>query len=224
MGGGAVGRGPARRLGRGRHQGRAADRRPDAQRLRLARHRRRHAEPGVRPRQPGQAQRRAGPPRARGPRSGSRSCWPPPTCSSRNLRPDALDKLDLEPEATVARHPRLVYCSVSGYGLRGRRTQPPDLRHRRLLGPLGALDADGRRRGQPAQRPRRRSATTSPGSPRWPGSSPPCSSSARPAAGRVVEVSLLRTGAYVLGWDLGLQMTLGQGGRRRAPATGTRRR
>ena len=28
--------------------------------------------------------------------------------------------------------------------------------------------------------------------------------------GRVVEVSLLRTGAYVLGWDLGLQMALGK--------------
>ena len=28
--------------------------------------------------------------------------------------------------------------------------------------------------------------------------------------GRVVEVSLLRTGAYVLGWDLGIQMTLGK--------------
>jgi crotonobetainyl-CoA:carnitine CoA-transferase CaiB-like acyl-CoA transferase len=28
--------------------------------------------------------------------------------------------------------------------------------------------------------------------------------------GRVVEVSLLRTGTYVLGWDLGLQMTLGK--------------
>ena len=36
-----------------------------------------------------------------------------------NLRPDALDALDLEPASTVARHPRLVYCSVSGYGLRG---------------------------------------------------------------------------------------------------------
>jgi crotonobetainyl-CoA:carnitine CoA-transferase CaiB-like acyl-CoA transferase len=28
--------------------------------------------------------------------------------------------------------------------------------------------------------------------------------------GRVVEVSLLRTGAYVLGWDLGIQMSLGK--------------
>jgi crotonobetainyl-CoA:carnitine CoA-transferase CaiB-like acyl-CoA transferase len=36
-----------------------------------------------------------------------------------NLRPDALDKLDLEPETTLSRHPRLVYCSISGYGLHG---------------------------------------------------------------------------------------------------------
>src|ERR1019366_717796 len=36
-----------------------------------------------------------------------------------NLRPDSLDGLGLEPPATVARHPRLVYCSISGYGLRG---------------------------------------------------------------------------------------------------------
>jgi crotonobetainyl-CoA:carnitine CoA-transferase CaiB-like acyl-CoA transferase len=32
----------------------------------------------------------------------------------------------------------------------------------------------------------------------------------RTGTGRVVEVSLLRTGAYVLGWDLGLQMALGK--------------
>ena len=71
-----------------------------------------------------------------------------------NLRPDALDKLDLEPEATVGRHPRLVYCSISGYGLTGRGPEPPHLRHRRLLGPFGPVHADGRRRRQPAQRPR----------------------------------------------------------------------
>ena len=52
--------------------------------------------------------------------------------------------------------------------------------------------------------------TTSPVSPRWPGFWPPCSSSGPRGKGRVVEVSLLRTGAYVLGWDLGLQMTLGK--------------
>src|SRR5271156_1599404 len=35
-----------------------------------------------------------------------------------NLRPDALDGLGLEAEATGARHPHLVYCSMSGDGLR----------------------------------------------------------------------------------------------------------
>ena len=72
-----------------------------------------------------------------------------------NLRPDALDGLGLEPAATVERHPHLVYCSISGYGLQGDRPQPSDLRHRRLLGPVRALHADGRPRGHPAQRARR---------------------------------------------------------------------
>ncbi len=42
-----------------------------------------------------------------------------------NLRPDALDGLGLEPAATVGRHPRLVYCSISGYGLRGEERNRP---------------------------------------------------------------------------------------------------
>lgn len=33
-----------------------------------------------------------------------------------NLRPDALARLDLEPSAVTARHPRLVYAALSGYG------------------------------------------------------------------------------------------------------------
>ena len=51
--------------------------------------------------------------------NGWRNCCRRRTSSSTNLRPDALDVLGLEPASTIARHPRLVYCSVSGYGLRG---------------------------------------------------------------------------------------------------------
>jgi len=36
-----------------------------------------------------------------------------------NLRPDALARLGLEPRATCARFPRLVYCTLSAYGLGG---------------------------------------------------------------------------------------------------------
>ena len=109
----------ARRLGRRRHQGRAADRRPDAQRVRLARHRRRHAQPGLRPRQPGQAQRRPRPARPTTGKADLERLLASADVFISNLRPDALDKLGLEAEATVARHPHLVYCSVSGYGLKG---------------------------------------------------------------------------------------------------------
>src|SRR6202044_112066 len=42
-----------------------------------------------------------------------------------NLRPDALDGLGLEPATTVERHPRLVYCSVSGYVERGEEPNLP---------------------------------------------------------------------------------------------------
>jgi len=36
-----------------------------------------------------------------------------------NLRPDALTRLELTPQAIRARYPRLVYCSVSAYGWGG---------------------------------------------------------------------------------------------------------
>src|SRR5262245_12823570 len=42
-----------------------------------------------------------------------------------NLKPDVLDKFGLDAESTFARHPHLVYCSVSGYGLAGPERERP---------------------------------------------------------------------------------------------------
>ncbi len=126
-----------------------------------------------------------------------------------NLRPDALDTLGLEPEATVARHPRLVYCSVSGYGLRGADRNRPAY-------DIGAFWA---RSGLSAQ------LASSQGVPlnARGGIGDHISGLAALAGllagvleqrhtgrGRVVETSLLRTGTYVVGWDLSLQETLGK--------------
>ncbi len=126
-----------------------------------------------------------------------------------NLRPDSLDGLDLEPDATLARHPRLVYCSISGYGLRG------DDRNR----PTYDIGAFWARSGLSMQ------MADSEGSPlnarggigdhitglaALAGLLAAVMEQRETGRGRVVEVSLLRTGAYVLGWDLGLQMTLGK--------------
>ncbi len=126
-----------------------------------------------------------------------------------NLRPDALDGLGLEPHSTVARHPHLVYCSVSGYGLRG------DDRNR----PSYDIGAFWARSGLSMQ------MADSEGNPLNPrggigdhitaltalaGILAAVLEQRRTGKGRVVEVSLLRTGTYVLGWDLGLQLALGK--------------
>ena len=42
-----------------------------------------------------------------------------------NFRPGTLGKLGLDYRALAARHPRLVYCSVSGFGQTGPRTKEP---------------------------------------------------------------------------------------------------
>ncbi len=62
-------------------------RRPDAQRLRLPRHRRGLPEPRLRAGQPGQAQRRARPARRTRRGRGWRSCWRRRTCSSPTCAP-----------------------------------------------------------------------------------------------------------------------------------------
>jgi crotonobetainyl-CoA:carnitine CoA-transferase CaiB-like acyl-CoA transferase len=126
-----------------------------------------------------------------------------------NLRPDALDRLDLAPEATRARHPRLVYCSVSGYGLRG------DDRSRASYD-IGAFwartglavqmaDAEGvplNARGGIGDHVTGLAALA--------GILGAVLEQRHTGQGRVVDVSLLRTGAYTLGWDLGIQLALGR--------------
>ena len=126
-----------------------------------------------------------------------------------NLRPDALDKLGLEPEATVARHPRLVYCSVSGYGLRGDERNRPTYDIGAFWARSGLsrqmADADGNplnARGGIGDHITGLAALA--------GILGAVLEQRQTGSGRVVEVSLLRTGAYVLGWDLGLQMALGK--------------
>ena len=116
-----------------------------------------------------------------------------------NLRPDSLDGLGLEPAATVARHPRLVYCSISGYGLRGEDRDRPTYDIGAFWARSGLsvqmADADG----QPAERPgRHRRPHHRPGRPGRPAGRGD-GAAGRPGGGRVVEVSLLRTGTYVLG-------------------------
>ena len=126
-----------------------------------------------------------------------------------NLRPDALDKLGLEPESTVARQPHLVYCSVSGYGLHGEDRNRPtyDIGAFWARSGLASQMADGE--GNPLNA-RGGIGDHITGLAALSGVLAAVLEQRHTGKGQVVEVSLLRTGAYVLGWDLGIQMALGR--------------
>ena len=126
-----------------------------------------------------------------------------------NLRPDALDRLDLEPGATVGRHPRLVYCSVSGYGLRGEDRNRPayDLGAFWARSGLSVQMADSS--GAPLNA-RGGVGDHVTGLAALSGILAAVLEQRQTGKGGVVEISLIRAGAYVLGWDLGIQMTLGK--------------
>ncbi len=126
-----------------------------------------------------------------------------------NLRPDALDRLGLTPDATVARHPRLVYCSVSGYGLTGEDRNRPtyDIGAFWARSGLAVQMADAE--GSPLNA-RGGIGDHITGLAALAGVLAAVIDQRATSRGRVVEVSLLRTGAYILGWDLGLQLALGR--------------
>jgi crotonobetainyl-CoA:carnitine CoA-transferase CaiB-like acyl-CoA transferase len=126
-----------------------------------------------------------------------------------NLRPDALDKLDLEAEATVARHPHLVYCSISGYGLRGEERNRPTYDIGAFWARSGLSLQMADESGNPLNA-RGGIGDHITGLAALSGILAAVLEQRLTGLGRVVEVSLLRTGAYVLGWDLGLQMLLGK--------------
>jgi crotonobetainyl-CoA:carnitine CoA-transferase CaiB-like acyl-CoA transferase len=124
-----------------------------------------------------------------------------------NLKPDVLDKFGLAADSTAARHPHLVFCSVSGYGLAGPERDRPsyDLgafwARSGLSYQLGS-DAPLNARGGIGDHITSLTALA--------GILGGVLQQRATGEGCVVETSLLRAGAYVLGWDLGLQSSLGK--------------
>jgi crotonobetainyl-CoA:carnitine CoA-transferase CaiB-like acyl-CoA transferase len=126
-----------------------------------------------------------------------------------NLRPDALDGLGLEPSETVARHPRLVYCSISGYGLRGEDRNRPAYDIGAFWARSGLSVQLANSEGVPLNA-RGGIGDHISGLAALSGLLAAVLEQRHTGRGRVVEVSLLRTGTYVLGWDLSLQATVGK--------------
>jgi crotonobetainyl-CoA:carnitine CoA-transferase CaiB-like acyl-CoA transferase len=126
-----------------------------------------------------------------------------------NLRPDALDGLGLEPHATLGRHPHLVYCSVSGYGLRGEDRNRPAYDIGAFWARSGLSVQLASSEGIPLNA-RGGIGDHISGLAALAGLLAAVLEQRHTGRGRVVETSLLRTGTYVLGWDLSLQETVGR--------------
>jgi crotonobetainyl-CoA:carnitine CoA-transferase CaiB-like acyl-CoA transferase len=126
-----------------------------------------------------------------------------------NLRPDAVERLGLDPDRLLAEHPRLVYVSVTGYGLQG-----PDAGRAGYdvggfwarTGVAATLTAPGN--APPAIRGGFGDHVT--GITALAGILGALLERERTGRGQLVEASLLRTGIYCLGWDLGIQARFGK--------------
>ena len=126
-----------------------------------------------------------------------------------NLRPDALERLGFDHESVRARHPRLIYASVTGYGLAGEDRD----RAGYDIGAFWARSSIAHSMVPPGELP--------PGSRSGMGDhttaisivSGICAAlfdRTRTGEGRLVHTSLLRTGVYVNGWDLGIREYFGK--------------
>jgi crotonobetainyl-CoA:carnitine CoA-transferase CaiB-like acyl-CoA transferase len=126
-----------------------------------------------------------------------------------NLRPEAVERLGLGPDALLERFPRLIYASVSGYGLEG-----PDVgRAGYDVGAFWArsgiamLMAPGEA-APPGVRSGMGDHVT--GITAVAGILAALLEREETGRGQLVEVSLLRTGIYTVGWDLGIQARFGK--------------
>jgi crotonobetainyl-CoA:carnitine CoA-transferase CaiB-like acyl-CoA transferase len=122
-----------------------------------------------------------------------------------NIRPDALARMGLDAVTLTARFPRLVYAGITGYGAEGPDRNRPGYDVGAFWARSGVahtLTAEG------TAPPQLRGgfgdhvtaiATVA-------GIVAALFERERSGRGRLVETSLLRTGMYCLGWDLGIQL------------------
>ena len=126
-----------------------------------------------------------------------------------NVRVAGLARMGLDPETLTKRYPRLVYGLLTGYGTNG-----PDID--RAGYDIGAFWARsgiahsmvGANENPPAVRSGQGDHTT--GLSMCAGVMAALFDRERTGKGRIVSTSLLRTGIYTIGWDVGVQLRFGK--------------
>ena len=126
-----------------------------------------------------------------------------------NIRPAGLRRMGLDPEALTARYPRLVYGLLTGYGTKG-----PDVdRAGYDVGAFWARTGLAHTLVAPGDNPpgvRSGQGDHTTGLSMCAGVMAALFDRERTGKGRVVETSLLRTGIYTIGWDVGVQLRFGK--------------
>jgi crotonobetainyl-CoA:carnitine CoA-transferase CaiB-like acyl-CoA transferase len=122
-----------------------------------------------------------------------------------NMRPDALARIGFAPDTLHARHPRLVYASITGYGRTGADRDRPGYDVGAFWARSGVADtltvegmAPPMIRGGFGDHVTALAMVS--------GILAALIERQRTGRGRVVETSLLRTGMYCIGWDLNIQL------------------
>lgn len=126
-----------------------------------------------------------------------------------NLRPDALERLGLGAADLMARHPRVVYANVTGYGMEG------DERDRAGydIGAFWARSSLAHRMVPPGELPpalRSGMGDHITGVTMLSGILAALLEREKTGRGRHVHTSLLRTGIYCNAWDISIQQTFGR--------------
>lgn len=126
-----------------------------------------------------------------------------------NMRTDALERLALDGPTLTAKYPRLVYGSVTGYGIEGPDRDRPAYDVGGFFARSGISDlmvppddAPLNQRGGWGDHVTGVSAVA--------GIVAALFARDRTGKGQIVEASLLRSGMYSIGWDLGMQLTMGK--------------
>ncbi|MGA1362035.1 MAG: CaiB/BaiF CoA transferase family protein [Ilumatobacteraceae bacterium] len=126
-----------------------------------------------------------------------------------NVRPAALRRMGLDPESLSSGYPRLVYGLLTGYGSKG-----PDVdRAGYDVGAFWARSGLAHTLVAPGDNPpgvRSGQGDHTTGLSMCAGVMAALFDRERTGRGRVVETSLLRTGIYTIGWDVGVQLRFGK--------------
>jgi crotonobetainyl-CoA:carnitine CoA-transferase CaiB-like acyl-CoA transferase len=126
-----------------------------------------------------------------------------------NMRPGALERLDLGPDVVCARHPRLVYGAITGYGLDGADRD----RAGYDIGAFWARSGLAHTMVPPGEMPvglRSGMGDHQTGMTLVAGVMAKLVERGRTGRGGLVSTSLLRTGMYSIAWDFGIQLRFGR--------------